>query len=171
MPSATIILDLILRLMNIILYQTKLLKILFKNRFDKNKFNEKVSTRLNFFKNFENKTLPVNETLDEKIDPVFLIGFPRSGTTLIDTILRTHKSIEVIEEKFLVEDLINKLRNYIDNNFSNLKFINKDKIKLLRDFYFKKRDNFVEHKNNSIIVDKLPLNIIYTAELNKIFPS
>ena len=101
---------------------------------------------------------------------MFLIGFPRSGTTLLDTILRTHKSIEVIEEKFLVEDLINKLRNYIDNNFSNFKFINKDKIKLIKDFYFKKRDNFVEHKNNSIIVDKLPLNIIYTAELNKIFP-
>ena len=29
---------------------------------------------------------------------------------------------------------------------------------------------FVELKNNTIIVDKLPLNIIYVAELNKIFP-
>ena len=141
-----------------------------KNKFDKNKYNERVTTRLNFFTNFENKPLPVNETFDEHIDPVFLIGFPRSGTTLLDTILRTHKSIEVIEEKLLVENLIDKLRNYIDNNFSNLKLINKDKIKLLRDFYFKKRNNFVEHKNNTIIVDKLPLNIIYTAELNKIFP-
>ena len=37
---------------------------------------------------------------DKRIDPVFLIGFPRSGTTLLDTILRTDKSIKVIEEKF-----------------------------------------------------------------------
>ena len=32
----------------------------------------------------------------------FLIGFPRSGTTLLDTILRSHKDIEVIEEKPLL---------------------------------------------------------------------
>ena len=39
----------------------------------------------------------------------FLIGFPRSGTTLLDTILRSHKDIEVIEEKPLIstiEDLL-----------------------------------------------------------------
>ena len=36
--------------------------------------------------------------------------------------------------------------------------------------YFKKREELVSSKNNSIIVDKLPLNIVYTAELNKIFP-
>ena len=33
-----------------------------------------------------------------------------------------------------------------------------------------KREELVSSKNNSIIVDKLPLNIVYTAELNKIFP-
>ena len=32
-------------------------------------------------------------------DPIFLIGFPRSGTTLLDTILRSHPSIDVLEEK------------------------------------------------------------------------
>ena len=32
-------------------------------------------------------------------DLYFLIGFPRSGTTLLDTILRTHPSIKVLEEK------------------------------------------------------------------------
>ena len=31
--------------------------------------------------------------------PVFLIGFPRSGTTLLDTILRTHTNIDVVEEQ------------------------------------------------------------------------
>ena len=30
---------------------------------------------------------------------VFLVGFPRSGTTLLDTILRTHSRITVLEEK------------------------------------------------------------------------
>ena len=35
---------------------------------------------------------------------VFLVGFPRSGTTLLDTILRTHSKITVLEEKpYLLE--------------------------------------------------------------------
>ena len=34
-------------------------------------------------------------------NPVFLIGFPRSGTTLLDTVLRSHNAVEVIEEKTL----------------------------------------------------------------------
>ena len=32
----------------------------------------------------------------------FLIGFPRSGTTLLDTLLRGHPEIDVVEEKPLV---------------------------------------------------------------------
>ena len=38
-----------------------------------------------------------------------MIGFPRSGTTLLDTILRSHQSIEVIEEKPMVSKLIDSL--------------------------------------------------------------
>ena len=32
---------------------------------------------------------------------VFLVGFPRSGTTLLDTILRSHSKINVLEEEAL----------------------------------------------------------------------
>ena len=31
--------------------------------------------------------------------PAFLVGFPRSGTTLLDTILMGHPAIEVLEEE------------------------------------------------------------------------
>ena len=142
----------------------------FKNKFNKNEFNDRVSKRLSSITNNKIEILIENEIYDERSDPVFLIGFPRSGTTLLDTILRTHKSIEVIEEKSLVEDLMNQLNQYINNNLLNLNCINKNVIKKLRDSYFKKREDIVSSKNNSIIVDKLPLNIIYTAELSKIFP-
>src|SRR5690606_32893257 len=35
--------------------------------------------------------------------PVFLVGFPRSGTTLLDQILDAHPSIQTLEEKRTVE--------------------------------------------------------------------
>jgi hypothetical protein len=46
---------------------------------------------------------PVNNITEQTdLVPVFLVGFPRSGTTLLDTILRSHSSIDVVEEQPLV---------------------------------------------------------------------
>ncbi len=149
----------------------KIVENAFKNKVNKNKFNKLVNTRLNSIANIEGKFHIDKEIYDKHIDPVFLIGFPRSGTTLLDTILRTHKSIEVIEEKLLVADLIDKLKNYTKDNILNLNSIDRDTIKDLRELYFKKREALVGFNSNNIYVDKLPLNIIYVAELNKIFPT
>ena len=43
---------------------------------------------------------------DKRQDPTFLVGFPRSGTTLLDTILDSHPMIEVLEEKNMVEKFV-----------------------------------------------------------------
>ena len=80
-------------------------------------------------------------------------------------------SIEVIEEELLVLNLIEKLNNYIHNDLLNLNTINRTEIKKLRDFYFNERELLVGYKKKIIYIDKLPLNIIYLAELNKIFPN
>src|SRR5207248_1915316 len=42
--------------------------------------------------------LPVLGTSERK-NPAFLVGFPRSGTTLLDTFLMGHRDIAVLEEK------------------------------------------------------------------------
>ena len=48
-------------------------------------------------RNLENKNFVVKNTPLKKneFSPVFLIGIPRSGTTLLDTILRSHPDIDV----------------------------------------------------------------------------
>ena len=141
-----------------------------KDKFDKKKYIDLVKTKLNFFSNNSFKINTNIEIYDQHIDPVFLIGFPRSGTTLLDTILRSHKSINVIEEKSLVDDLIKDFNKIINNNFSNLNLITNDKIKELRNSYFNKREVLCGFEKKIVYVDKMPLNIIYVAELNKIFP-
>tara|TARA_Y100000996_G_C22545079_1_gene651485 strand:+ start:830 stop:2431 length:1602 start_codon:yes stop_codon:yes gene_type:complete len=153
------------------LLSNKIIQNSFQGKFDKNKFNNLISKRLNFVSKINNELNTKKEILDNHQDPVFLIGMPRSGTTLLDTILRTHKCIKVLEEKQLVNELIDKLTELTHDNLLNLNSINKDIILKLRDIYFKKRNNLIGYSKDIIYIDKLPLNIIYIAELKIIFPN
>jgi len=149
---------------NDILYKSNL------NKSDKNNSRDLVHKRLNYFSNHFLKFDSFHAEYDKYIDPVFLIGFPRSGTTLLDTILRTHKLIKVIEEKPLVPELINEINKFTKQDFAQLNTLEKNSVKKLRESYFKKMRDLVGFDRNLIYVDKLPLNIIYVAELKKIFP-
>ena len=138
---------------------------------DKNIFLNYVKQRINFFKN--NKQLdwkgPIKVREDYK-EPVFLIGFPRSGTTLLDTILRTKHSIEVIEEKPIVRNFLIKLEKTTKNDFKELKNLDNDFIEEMRKFYFQERNKYLEKNDAKIVVDKMPLNIIHVGEILRFFP-
>ena len=70
----------------------------------------------------------------------------------------------------LVENLIQKLSEKINNNFSKLYNLDQDTVLQLRKSYFENRMNLVGNIKEFICIDKLPLNIIYTYELSIIFP-
>ena len=101
-----------------------------------------------------------------------MVGFPRSGTTLLDTILRSHSSIEVIEEQPLVERMVKNLGSLSQYNFNNLKKISKKQINNIKDIYLKELQIYAYKKNNKkILIDKLPLNLIYIGEILEVFPN
>ena len=135
---------------------------------DKSKALNIISNRINYFK-LQNKKLSNNSNKNNS--PIFLIGFPRSGTTLLDTILRSHSSIEVLEEKSNTTDMINDLNKIIDGDLNNLEKIEEDKLQLLRDNYLKSlQENITTKISNKIVIDKMPLNIVHVGEIVKIFP-
>jgi len=141
------------------------------NNISKNFYLKEIENKLKFFKKFEKGKWPLLEASDERPDPIFMIGFPRSGTTLLDTILRSHPLVEVIEEKSMVDKLIYTLNELTENNFENLKKIDVNQIKKIRKNYFKNLDTHIQNNNNSkIYIDKLPLNIINVGEIFRIFP-
>ncbi len=143
----------------------------YKNKFKKENYINLIKDRMIFFSKINSKIFK-NDTvkLDNHTDPVFLIGFPRSGTTLLDTILRTHESIEVLEEKPLIQNLINEINVNIKGDFSNLSKIDDETIKKIRIAYFENRKKFLSINEKKIYIDKFPLNIIFIAEINRIFP-
>ena len=138
--------------------------------FNKKTFLGSIQKRINHFSGFNDKMITEPKNKRNNSDPVFLIGFPRSGTTLLDTILRTHNLIELIEEKPLVDTVIKEIENNMNYSFATLEKLDDLKINELRQLYYKKMEQYLEISPDKIYVDKFPLNIIYLAEINKIFP-
>jgi len=140
--------------------------------FDKNKYLQEIKIRKEFFKKSNIKKWPALKQSDNEPSPIFLIGFPRSGTTLLDTILRSHPLIEVVEEQFMVEQLINSLNQLPNSKFENIKEIENEQIIKIRKTYFESLESQIQNKNNTkLYIDKLPLNIIYVGEIVRIFPN
>ena len=139
---------------------------------DKNKFLKKIITRRNYFKKSKVKKWSIINLSSIKKEPVFLFGFPRSGTTLLDTILMSHPQIEVIEEKPAIEKLVHSLNELTKNNLSDLKKIENNQIQKIRKIYFDSIESEIKNRNDSkLYIDKLPLNIIYVGEISRIFPN
>ena len=141
------------------------------NKINKNKTLEIVKNRFVFFSKKEIESWSSSENFNLSQNPIFLIGFPRSGTTLLDTILRSHDSIEVIEEEPIVGDFINYLVEIINGDFNYLKEIDQQELKKIRDVYFSNMNKYIKDKSsNKIYIDKMPLNIIHVGEIVRIFP-
>ena len=89
----------------------------------------------------------------------------------MDTILRSHPSIDVIEEKFMVKKLIDSLNELPNGGLESLKEIENDQLKKIRKIYFESLELHIKKKNNTkLYIDKLPLNIIHVGEIARIFP-
>ena len=141
------------------------------NYLNKDSYNLRIDSRKSFLNSLEKIPWKEIET-NPCEDPVFMIGFPRSGTTLLDSILRSHPNVEVIEEKPIVENLISEINKITTGNFSELNKLNVNDLKNLQNFYFEERKKYLDlNKSYKIIIDKLPLNIIYIPEIVRVFPN
>ena len=138
---------------------------------DKKIYEETTKERLNFFNNPMISNWSSPKILDDNKDPYFLIGFPRSGTTLLDTILRSHPTIEVLEEIPIVNRFIDELFINRDFTLDKLENTNPFLVKEMRDFYFNQIKNYKKNKSKRITIDKMPLNILHVGEILRFFPN
>ena len=137
---------------------------------NENYFINYVNQRIEFFKDFKISSWK-NYSKNEYRDPVFLIGFPRSGTTLLDTVLRTNTSIDVIEEKPILKNFLIKLEKKTKNDFNNLNTLDEEFIDQMQNFYFQEQKKYQKNKSTKIVINKLPLNIIHVGEILRFFPN
>lgn len=103
--------------------------------------------------------------------PVFLVGFPRSGTTLLDQILSGHPAISVLEEKDTLQD---SLYGYVQTDSSLQVFLRAGPAGLAEDrrLYWRRVESFMPLRpTEHTFVDKLPLNTLFLPMLARFFPT
>ena len=103
-------------------------------------------------------------------NPVFIIGFPRSGTTLLDTLLRGHPAIEVTEETDAVPNMVNRLSGDADERLETLANLSDRDVGGLRQTYFDTLARHAKPDGNVTLIDRFALNIVYAGEIVRIFP-
>ena len=102
---------------------------------------------------------------DERPTPVFLVGFPRSGTTLLDTMLMGHPNIEVLEEEPTLRNAANLIAD-----FEALPTLSDDAIQKARDTYFETAKSLTPLKPGNLLVDKNPLSMNLLPYIYRLFP-
>tara|TARA_B100000795_G_scaffold146861_1_gene110049 strand:+ start:2688 stop:4259 length:1572 start_codon:yes stop_codon:yes gene_type:complete len=139
-------------------------KINYSFKLDNNIF----SNIKNNFKTTSNSTT-IKDTFDKKI--IFIVGMPRSGTSLIEQVLSSHDKVYGAGElTFLTEAIYNEFF-ITKSDISEFKIdkINDDNLNNIKKFYFNNIDKF--KFSEEYIVDKAPLNFRWIGFILKLFPN
>ena len=97
--------------------------------------------------------------------PIFLLGFPRSGTTLLDTMLMADPSVRVLEEEAFVGQIEDSL-----GGITALPMLTPAQLAAARADYFAKVEAQVGPLNGLQIVDKHPMHLNKVPVIRRLFP-
>jgi len=98
--------------------------------------------------------------------PAFLLGFPRSGTTLLDTMLMGHPQVEVMEERPVMVRLEEEL-----GGFESIASMDGQNVRRAQERYFEIASEYAELKEGSLLVDKAPLHSLRMPQIIRLFPN
>ncbi len=97
--------------------------------------------------------------------PAFLVGFPRSGTTLLDTALMGHSRIAVLEEQPVLRPVGDEA-----GPLENLGQLGDARLDELRLRYFEEAAKYAPGAAGQLILDKMPLNALRGPLIARLFP-
>jgi tetratricopeptide (TPR) repeat protein len=100
---------------------------------------------------------------------VFLMGFPRSGTTLLEQVLGSHPDVETLEER---ETLSAALRAFLTTpqHLDRLAEASDSELDVLRDAYWARTREEGAQIAGKVFVDKHPLNTFKLPLIARLFP-
>jgi len=147
-------------------YKNAFIHIKEANDSKKKLINYNIQKDIDLFKNIKKdfKSDFKIENIYNKKKIIFILGMPRSGTTLTEQIISSHKDVYGAGELMFLSDMINEdfyiktNKNYNLKKFKDLQNQYLDKISLI--------DN-----SKKCLTDKAPLNFRWIGFINMIFPN
>ncbi len=147
-------------------YKNAFIHINEANQKKNEKINYNIQNDINLFKNIKkdfDSDFKIKNTYNEK-KIIFIVGMPRSGTTLTEQIISSHKNVYGAGELMFLSDMIKE--EFFEKNKKNY---NLEKFKDLQNEYLDKI-SLIDSSNKSL-TDKAPLNFRWIGFINIIFPN
>ncbi|HEY8682541.1 MAG TPA: sulfotransferase, partial [Rhodanobacter sp.] len=102
--------------------------------------------------------------------PVFVVGFPRSGTTLLEQMLDAHPDFRSMDERAFIHDLIEAMEMAGQHYPGDLANLSPGEADQLRAVYFRRVAQVVPDFGTRQLVDKNPLNMLCLPMIMRLFP-
>lgn len=103
--------------------------------------------------------------------PIFLVGFPRSGTTLLDQALATLPDVVVMQEKTIVDELRATLGGPERGHLGRaMALSNEDRLALRQQYRASVERALGRSLGGARLVDKMPLNLLNIWLIHGLFP-
>lgn len=113
------------------------------------------------------RSLPFPEKSE---DLTFIIGFPRSGTTLLDTMLGAHPEFRVLEEPATIQAILERLAMVAGGYPPGLATLTLEQQMGLRSAYFQSAASHPTASGGQRLLDKSPFNTAHAGLIQRIFP-
>ncbi|MDO8837595.1 MAG: sulfotransferase [Parvibaculum sp.] len=98
--------------------------------------------------------------------PVFMVGFPRSGTTLLDQIFDAHPQVQVFEE----QPFLRAVRKSIAGYPQSLATMDEGRRAAARGVYWNELRVAGADLEGKTVVSKMPLDIVHAGLIHRVFP-
>jgi len=141
----------------------------------KNKFkNTSVMDDVKKYMSLDITSLPINNGYQSKFKLAFMMGFPRSGTTLLDVILSTQTNVVTLSEVDTISYIIKLISSKLNKKYpQDLGRLTASEINVLRQDYYDFVGQLPQAENitpDTLVVDKMPLYSIHIPLLLIMFP-
>ncbi len=132
-----------------------------------------------------------SEPLKAPRTPVFMLGFPRSGTTLLEQILDAHPDVQTMEEPPTMGTVLRQAISWmqakanLDGRLSKnmgwkaqwlavmhyMKDFGEEQVARFRDTYFEVVAQELDLRDDSLLIEKMPLDTVDIGLILRLFPN
>jgi tetratricopeptide (TPR) repeat protein len=103
--------------------------------------------------------------------PIFVAGFPRSGTTMLEQMLDAHPDLQSMDERGFLSSLVNHLSTFDCVYPDDLDKLSAEQCDELRHMYWTAASKVARRQEGQRLVDKNPLNMLRIAMIKRLFPN